>query len=438
MPSAGPLARDVESGEELSTMSDTELARFFLSLVLVLIGAMSAGHLFKRLRLPRVVGEICGGIILGPSVFGFMAPQAQRWVFAGFETQSALLSAFYWLGLVLLMFTAGFKVQTGAGRDGSRLIALLVIGAVVLPFAFGFLAAPFIPDTAKGDPIAFRLVVGIGAAVTSIPVISRLFIDLNLMGTRFARTVVTAAAIQDLILWAILAVATAIQQGHGSDPVDLSRVAVTTLVFAVLSFMLGPRVLRVVGRLGVKRFTEASLIGYTLLVCLAFVTIASLLDINVVFGAFVAGLVIGRFPSDLFEMVKQRIADLSLWFFVPIYFALVGLNLDLSLHLDWRLTLVFLAASTAVKLASVMLVARTAGCGWSEALDYGMAMNTRGGPGIVVASVGLASGIIDDRMFTALVLASLVTSLAAGLWFRWRRDRISLIRANAGGVPRSR
>jgi Kef-type K+ transport system membrane component KefB len=255
------------------------------------------------------------------------------------------------------------------------------------------------------------------------------------MGTRFARTVVTAATIQDLILWAILAVATAIQQGHGSDPVDLGRVAVTTFVFAILSFMLGPRALRIVGRLGVKRFTEASLIGYTLLVCLAFVTIASLLDINVVFGALVAGLVIGRFPSDLFETVKQRIADLSLWFFVPIYFALVGLNLDLSLHLDWRLTLVFLAASTAVKLASVMLAARSAGRDWSEALDYGMAMNTRGGPGIVVASIGLASGIIDNRMFTALVLASLVTSLAAGLWFRSRRDQISLIHTDADDVP---
>jgi Kef-type K+ transport system membrane component KefB len=276
--------------------------------------------------------------------------------------------------------------------------------------------------------------VGIGAAVTSIPVISRLFIDLNLMDTRFARSVVTAATIQDLILWAILAVATAIQQGQGSDPVDLGRVAVMTLVFALLSFALGPRALRIVGRFGVERFTEASLFGYTLLVCLAFVTIASLLDINVVFGALVAGLVIGRFPSDMFKAVKQRIADLSLWFFVPIYFALVGLRLDLSQHLDWRLTLVFLAASTAVKLASVMVAARSAGLGWNEALDYGVAMNTRGGPGIVVASVGLASGIIDERMFTALVLASLVTSLAAGIWFRWRRARISLIGAKADGV----
>ena len=89
----------------------------------------------------------------------------------------------------------------------------------------------------------------------------------------------------------------------------------------------------------------------------------------------------------------------------------------------------------AVKLASVMLAARSAGRDWSEALDYGMAMNTRGGPGIVVASIGLASGIIDNRMFTALVLASLVTSLAAGLWFRSRRDQMSRIHTDADDVP---
>lgn len=408
-------------------MSDAELARFFLSLVLLLVGAMAGGHLFERLRLPRVIGEICGGIALGPSVLGLAAPEAQRWVFAGFETQGALLSAFYWLGLVLLMFTAGFKVETRQEGEGPRLIVLLVLAAAALPFAFGYLAAPLVPNSAPADPLAFGLLMGIGASVTSIPVISRLFIDLDLMKTRFARTVVVAATIQDLILWAILAVATAIQQGQGSDPADMGRVAAVTLVFAALSFLLGPKALRTIGQFGVKRFTEASLIGYTLLVCLAFVTLASLLEINVVFGALVAGLVIGRFPSDLFRTVKQRIADLSLWFFVPIYFALVGFHLDLSRQFDWRLILLFLASTTAVKLLSVMAAAKASRLGWSSALDYGMAMNTRGGPGIVIASVGLASGIIDARLFSALVLASLITSFAAGLWFRWRRERIRLL-----------
>jgi Kef-type K+ transport system membrane component KefB len=158
-------------------------------------------------------------------------------------------------------------------------------------------------------------------------------------------------------------------------------------------------------------------------VCLFFVAAASLLGVNVVFGALVAGLVIGRFPSPHLAPVKQRIADIAIWFFVPIYFALVGVRLDLAHQVDWALASGFVAATTAVKLASVMLAARAAAVAWGRALDYAVAMNTRGGPGIVLASVAHAAGIIDDRMFTALVLASILTSLATGLWFRWRLAR---------------
>jgi len=105
---------------------------------------------------------------------------------------------------------------------------------------------------------------------------------------------------------------------------------------------------------------------------------------------------------------------------VPIYFALVGLQLDLAHQFDGTLTLLFLVTSTAIKLASCTIAARTAGVDWAKAFDYGVAMNTRGGPGIVLASVAYAAGIIDEHFFTALVVASILTSLATGLWLRWR------------------
>jgi Kef-type K+ transport system membrane component KefB len=405
-------------------MTDAELARFFLALVLVLSAALAGGHAFERLKLPRVVGEIAGGVVLGPSLLGLVAPAAQSWLFAGFGAQAALLSAFYWLGLVLLMFTAGFRLQADAGAEGRRMVLALVLGAVAAPFAFGFAAAPLVADAARGDALAFRLVMGIGAAVTSIPVIARIFLDLGLMESRFARDVVAAATLQDLLLWVVLAVATAIQHGQAASPLDLGIVAAVTVAFAALSLVLGPSLLRFAGRVGVRKFSEASLTGYALLVCLVFVAAASLLSINVVFGALVAGLVIGRFPSPHLAPVKQRIADIAIWFFVPIYFALVGLKLDLAHAFDWVLALGFVAATTAVKLAGVMLAAKAAGAAWGRALDYGVAMNTRGGPGIVLASVALAAGIVDERMFTALVLASILTSLATGIWFRWRKAEI--------------
>jgi Kef-type K+ transport system membrane component KefB len=144
------------------------------------------------------------------------------------------------------------------------------------------------------------------------------------------------------------------------------------------------------------------------------------LHVNVVFAALLAGLVMARFPSRHVAAVKQHIADISIWFFVPIYFALVGLRLDLAHQFDAGLTLLFILASTAIKLTSCTIAARAAGAGWTRAFDYGVSMNTRGGPGIVLASVAYAAGIIDERFFTALVVASIVTSLATGLWLRWR------------------
>jgi K+:H+ antiporter len=400
-------------------MNDAELARFFLSLVLLLIGALGGGQLFERLKLPRVIGEIAGGIVLGPSVLGVVSHDAYQWLFAGFPVQEALLSAFYWFGLILLMFTAGFSLQ-GEASGSRRVVSALMIGALMIPFAFGYAAAPLFSSARLGEPLAFELVMGIAVAVTSIPVLSRIFLDLGLMSTRFSRNIIAAATIQDLVLWTILAIATAVQHGETADAAGIGRVIVITLAFVVASLFFAPTVVRAIRRWLFGKLSEASLTGYAMLLCLIFVAAASFLHVNIVFAALVAGLVLARSPSRQLAPVKQRIADISIWFFVPIYFALVGLRLDLAHQFDAMLTLFFIVVSTAVKLTSCTIAARATGANWIRSLDYGVAMNTRGGPGIVLASVALAAGIIDGRMFTALVLASILTSLAAGLWLRWR------------------
>ncbi|MCR4267615.1 cation:proton antiporter [Nitratireductor sp. ZSWI3] len=404
-------------------MNDAELARFFLSLVLLLFAALGGGFVFERLRLPRVIGEISGGIVLGPSILGVISRDAHDWLFIGFAAQEALLAAFYWFGLVLLMFTAGFKMQAEGSAASGRTVLALVLGALIVPFAFGYAGAPFFEQTRAGDEFAFKLVMGIAVAVTSIPVVSRIFLDLDLMNTPFARNVVSAATIQDLVLWTVLAIATAVQYGDAADTAAITRVVAVTVAFVLTALLFIPTLLRTIRRNVIGKVSEASLTGYSMLLCLVFVAAASLLSVNIVFAALLAGLVMTRFSSRQLVAVKQHIADIAIWFFVPIYFALVGLRLDLVHQFDAGLTLFFIAASTATKLATCTLAARAGGMGWARALDYGMAMNTRGGPGIVLASVALAAGIIDERMFTALVLASIVTSLMTGLWLRQRLAR---------------
>jgi len=403
-------------------MSDFELSRLLLSLVLLLSSALALGQLFDGLRLPRVIGEICAGLILGPSLLGQHAPDVYQWIFRAFDDQAKLLSVFYWLGLILLMFSAGFKVSTTFARQEQSLVLKLIAGGVGLPFIFGFVASSWLPNRLQPDQLAFSLVVATAAAVTSIPVLTKIFLDLGIGSGRFARLTLTAAAVQDLLLWAVLSMAIAIQQGQILHGRDLLATVLATLAFTAFAVLIAPGLVRLAGRLVVQRSPDDALLGYTLLVCLVLVSAASLLEVNIVFGALLAGLVIGRFGAPRMEGVRSAITNVSAWFFVPIYFALVGLQMNLQAHLDIALLAGFLLASSMIKVASVVLVTGRAAGSWLRALDFGVVMNARGGPGIVLASLAYAAGIIDQYLFVALVMTSILTSLIAGIWLRRRLD----------------
>ena len=408
-------------------MLDYELSRLLLSLVLLLFFALTIGHAFTTLGLPRVVGEICAGLILGPSLLGYFAPSIYLWIFSGFPEQSKMLSVFYWFGLILLMFTAGFKISTQLVRGDRLLFASLIIGGMGLPFLFGFLASPLIPNSMSANPLALTLVIATASAVTSIPVITRIFIDLDMLSSRFAQAVLTAAAVQDLILWIILSSALTIQHSQKSSLSSFSDVAPVvggTIAFTAVAVLLVPAILRFAGRVIVTRSPDAALLGYTLLVCLLLVSIASVLHVNIVFGALLAGVTIGQLPGKRLDQVKDNITSLAAWFFVPIYFALVGLQMNLLGNFNPMLIFGFLLASSLIKVASVAFFAKLARASWANAFDFGVTMNARGGPGIVLASLAYAAQIIDEALFVALVLASILTSLVAGAWLRVRRESI--------------
>lgn len=406
-------------------MLDHELSRLLISLALLLLCALAGGHLFSALRMPRVIGEICAGLVLGPSCLGYFAPDAHAWLFRGFAEQGKVLSVFYWLGLILLMFTAGFKISTRFARGDRLLILLLILGGMILPFGFGFVASSLFDNSIGANPLAFSLVIAIAAAVTSIPVITRIFIDLDLLSSGFAQVVLSAAAIQDLILWVILSIALGLQGGQTDDPAAIATILAGTAVFAAVSMLAVPALLRVAGRTAIARSDEGSLLGYTLLACFALVSLASALQVNIIFGALLAGLVLGRMPAAKIEQVKQSISNIAIWFFVPIYFALVGLEMNLPANLDAALIFGFLAASSLVKITSVAILSRLSRITWPSALDFGITMNARGGPGIVLASLAYAAKIIDEALFVALILASILTSLIAGSWLRFRRAKVA-------------
>ena len=409
-------------------MTEIELSRLFFAVFVLLVAALGSGYVFDRLGMPRVIGEITGGLLLGPSVLGWVLPGAHGWLFAAEPGQKKALEILYWIGLVLLMFTSGFRIQRNLSPQDRRTIAVVLFGATIPPFFLGF-AAPAVLDMRAfmGEAahlLSFQIVVGIAVSVTSIPVISKIFLDLGIMETRFAKIVLGCATFQDLALWAALAVATGLaaapDAGGAQVPVwSLIRHGALTTGFIGLSFWLAPSALPAASGYRFNLISRASPTGYTLAICFLFAAVASILGVNAIFGAFIAGIAVGALPEAKFGEVKARIAEVSLAFFVPIYFAIVGLKIDLPRFFDPAFTFWFILLSTMAEFLCTMAAAKWVGRSTLTSINLGMAMNTRGGPGIVLASVAYGYGVINGPFFAALVTAAVITSLISGAWFRY-------------------
>lgn len=406
------------------TLDNIELTRIFFALTTLLISAHFFGYLFHKYKLPKVIGEIFGGFLLGPTVLGHFFPQAHNWLFNAFAEEGKLISLVYWFGLILLMFVSGFEIQKKFSGEDKKIVGAIILGATVIPFIAGWIApsmydfSPYMGP--KNNMLALQIVIAIAVAVTSIPVISKIFIDLNVLHSHFAKVVLAAATIQDIILWIALAIATGLVSSVTA--MSFSGVASSVLItvgFFVLALAFMPKVINFSNSLKYNLLIKSSVAGYVLFICFLFSALASILNVNIVFGAFLAGIVIGLMPNEKFEKEKNHIREIGLAFFIPVYFAIVGLKLDLIRHLDLGFLLWFLVFSSFFEISGTMLVAKTIKKDWLSSFNLGVAMNTRGGPGIVLATVVFDLGIINETFFVTLVLAAIITSLAAGYWFKY-------------------
>jgi Kef-type K+ transport system membrane component KefB len=409
------------------TLTNLELTRFFFAITSLLILAHFFGYLFNKFKLPKVIGEIFGGFLLGPTVLGYLFPQAHNWLFNAFAEEGKLISLIYWFGLILLMFVSGFEIQKKFSGEDKKIIGAVLLGSTVIPFLAGW-AAPYIYDFSpyiglKNNTIALQIIIAIAVAVTSIPVISKIFIDLNIINSYFAKIVLAVATVHDIVLWVALALATGLVSATAMSPSGIISTVLVTLLSFALALTLMPRVIKISNVSKYNLLIKSSGSGYVLFICFLFSALASILNVNIVFGAFLAGIVIGLMPNEKFEKEKDHIKEIGLAFFIPIYFAVVGLKLDLIRHFDLKFFLLFLLFSSAFQIAGTMLAARGIKKDWLSSFNLGVAMNARGGPGIVLATVAFDLGIINETFFVTLVLAAIFTSLAAGYWFRYVLSR---------------
>jgi Kef-type K+ transport system membrane component KefB/nucleotide-binding universal stress UspA family protein len=403
----------------LNPPTEHQLLVFWVALLVILVAARALGALMQKVGQPAVVGELAAGLVLGPSLLGNLAPDVTDWLFPADDAQTAMLFTVGWLGVLLLLVGTGFETDLGLIQRLGRAAFFVSAGSLIVPAAAGFAVGWFIPTTFVGDDTEryiFALFIAAALSISSLPVIAKILSEMGLMRRNFGQLTLAAGMANDVIGWIGLGFIAGLAQAGGVKLDKLAFTVVGVTVFFVLAFTIGQRVVDASLR-RVRANGGDALSGLTvvLITALSFGVITQWLHVEAVLGAFIAGVILARSRFADHELIRP-LETMTAAIFAPIFFATAGLRVDLGLLADgetivWAVVVV-LAASFS-KFFGSLAGARLSFIPTREGLALGVGLNARGALEIVIATVGLSLGVLNDRSYTVVVLMAMATSMAA-------------------------
>lgn len=370
----------------------TPVADVLLDLFVLLLAAKLGHELFERLRQPAVVGEILGGMLVGPSVFGIVPP-------------SEVVEVFAELGVVFLLFWVGLETKISELRAAGRVAATVGVVGLVVPLLGGLALG-----TSLGFPAGTTVFLAAAMVATSVGITAALMLELGMAGTRVMNVVLGAAVVDDILAMIVLAVAVGISGGSVDVP-GIALAVVLAVAFVAFFAGVGTRLFQSRPQLlQAPRFSESPLLPAVLL-GLGLAALATNVGLASIIGAFLAGMMLAETKEH--TPIEQEVEPFYA-FFPPFFFAFIGMSLDLEALADAR-TLAVAAAVIAVAIGTKLVGSFVAALqlGRRDALVVGVGMVPRGEVGIVVAGVGLGTGAIDTALFSVVVLMSVLTSVIA-------------------------
>jgi Kef-type K+ transport system membrane component KefB len=394
---------------------ETMLLKVLIQLIVIISASRLAGVAFRKLGQPQVCGEVAAGLILGPSLLGKLAPEFFSSVFS--TATGPVLNVLSQLGLILLMFLVGLEFDFAHLKTYGKTAAATSIAGIALPFGLGILVAQLVhpwvaPETNK---IGFALLLATALAITAIPVLSRIMMELNLQRTSIGTITITAAAVDDVAGWTILTIATAVVRSEFRVTHAVATIAEAAVFCAVMLFAVRPVLRKWIQHTRREDGTEPSLTTIAVLIVLVLgaAAITNLIGIFSIFGAFLTGTLLHD-EREFAEAITLRLRDFTTTFFLPIFFTYTGLRTDIGSMtgaLLWAVAGLIIAAAIVGKLVGCGLAARFVGSlSWRDSLTIGILMNTRGLMELIVINLGYELHVFPRSVFFMLVLMTLVTT----------------------------
>ncbi|WP_434111637.1 cation:proton antiporter [Methylocaldum sp. GT1TLB] len=396
----------------------TEQVLFFtlVQVAIIIIAARVAGYLARRVGQPRAVGEIVAGLLLGPSLFGVLAPETFQLIFRTADTTP--ISIMSQIGLIMLMFQVGleFDFSQLKSRQNQRAVGLISVMGIAAPFTlglvFGYGSAPHLASGISAS--AYALFMATAFSITAVPILGRIMMEFDLTRTRIGVITISSAAVNDAVGWTLLAFISATVTAHFSIIGMLAQVG-SLLLYVIVCWSVVRQALRFI----VRRFEfnhqalPQDLMAILLVIVFTSAMLTSKLGIFAIFGGFMMGVLLHD-QHELVEAWKHKVADLVTVFFLPIFFTYTGLRTDVG-GLEtaelwfWCAALVFLAVLG--KFGGCYVAARISGLKRPEARNIAIMMNTRALMELVVINLGFELGVIPPQVFTMLVLMAIASTI---------------------------
>jgi Kef-type K+ transport system membrane component KefB len=387
---------------------------------MLLMGRIFA-EIARRLKQPAVVGEIIAGIILGPTVLGMVQPELFEFFFPQGNLSGVVLAGLVQVAVVMLLFVAGLEVDLHIVWQQGRQSIITSLFGLVIPFMFGFTFPYLFPDffgIVEGQGhLIFALFMGTAMAISALPVIARILMDLNLFKSRMGLLVVASAMIDDVIGWLFFSVILSMIGTEGKMP--FINTLLYTLGFVVIMLTLGRGLLnRVLPWVNRKLAWPGGILSLSLSICFMGAAFTEYIGIHAIFGAFIIGVSLGdseHFSERAKEIVHQFINNI----FAPLFFVSIGLRVNFANNFDFWLTAAIILIAFAGKIIGSGWGTRLGGFTWRESLAAAFGMNARGAMEIILGLVALENGLINEKVFVSLVIMALVTSMSSGPLMKW-------------------
>lgn len=387
-------------------------ATLLIQIIVVLAAVRLFGYLFRRIGQPGVIGEIVAGIVLGPSLLGKYFPEAFQFLFPPESlTNLELISQ---IGLVLFMFVIGMELDFSVLKNKINETLVISHAGILVPFFLGILSSYWIYEEYAASQTAFlpfALFIGISMSITAFPVLARIIQERNMAKSQVGILSIASAANDDVTAWCLLAVVIAIAKA-GTFASAIYTIILTVVYIVVMFAVVRPFLKKLGEEYANQEVINKNFVGFILLVLVISAVTTEILGIHALFGAFMAGVIMP--PNMGFRKVMmEKVEDIALVFFLPLFFAFTGLRTEIGLINSpelWWVCLFLILVAVAGKLGGCAIAARLVGESWKDSLKIGTLMNTRGLMELVALNIGYEMGVLPPSIFVILVIMALVTT----------------------------